>query len=177
MRATTRVSDPRQVLMDSRLDLWILHCDGTALPHGRDMGVGVHAVAPDGAVRTVSRRAVAQGRRGCSNEAEAHALFAAVELALAHGARRVRVHCDSDVVVAHACGRRRTTVKRIGDVIDRAMSLARQQGSLDVSPAFDVVLVTRARNGAADALARAALGLSRRPVTPSSPRGRAARAA
>jgi ribonuclease HI len=132
------------------MGIWVLHCDGTALPrHGR-MSIGVHALAADGVVHTLSR---ALGN-GDNNEAEAHALVAALELALSLHARAIEVRSDSDVVVAHVTDRKRVVVPAIALPLDRAVALLRT---------FDdarVVLVPRAKNRDADALARAALGLA-----------------
>jgi ribonuclease HI len=133
---------------------WVIHCDGTALPQRGRMSIGVHARGPAPAHQehTLSR---ALGN-GDNNEAEAHALLAALELAAALGARDVEVRSDSDVVVAHVTGRKRTVVAHIAAPLDRAIEMLR-------SETFDrvrVVLVPRHRNVEADALARAALGLA-----------------
>lgn len=126
---------------------WIIHCDGAALPRTGRMAIGVHALAPDGAVHTVSR---ALGS-GDNNEAEAHAIVAALALARAHGATHVDVRSDSDVAVAHLTGRKRCSVLHISQPLDEAAALLMSFAEARV------VLVTRAKNVEADALARAAL--------------------
>lgn len=118
------------------------------------MAIGVHARAPDGVVHTVSR-ALTITHVGDNNEAEAHAVVAALELARDNGAQRVDVRSDSDVVVAHLTGGKRCTVAQIVAPLDAASTL------LASFTTARVVLVTRAKNRDADALARAALGLPR----------------
>ncbi len=134
--------------------IWQIHCDGSALPNRGAIGVGVLLVAPDGTAHTVSRLT---GRRGCCNEAEALALIVALETAHALGARAIDISCDSTVLIDHTIDATPTTVARLARLYDHARSLLAQ---------FDDVAlrwVPRRRNTAADALARAALGLGSRP--------------
>jgi ribonuclease HI len=58
-------------------------------------------VAPDGARHEVS---CALDVRGCTNEAEACAVVVALDEAARLGARALRLHSDSAVVVDELCG-------------------------------------------------------------------------
>ena len=106
-------------------------------------------LAPDGSVHTLSR----EHGRGCNNEAEAHALIAALTAALELGARQLVIHCDSDVVVQHVVGSKRTTVARLAPLFERARALVACFARVQLE------LVPRHRNVDADVLARAAVGL------------------
>ena len=130
--------------------VWTAHADGTALPNPGDLAVGVVVVAPDGTRQTASRRL---GLHGCNHEAEGRALHEALSLAWSLGARRVLAHSDSAVVVEQTAGGRRTSVPRLVPVFDALRALLAR---------FDdatVVLIPRAKNSEADALARAASGV------------------
>lgn len=129
---------------------WLVHIDGTAVPSPGALGVGVVLVSPDGARHEISR---ALEQRGCNNEAEARAVLAAFDAAGTLGARALRLHSDSAVVVDELTGRRRTQVGRLRAVFD---AIEEQRVGFEV---VDVVLVGRRDNGEADRLARAALGL------------------
>ncbi len=136
-------------------DRWQLWFDGCALPNPGRLGLGVLIVAPDGRRFELSQPG---SRHGCSNEAELEALSLALDRAHAEGARRVVVTSDSDFVVSHLKGEKRTTV----DVL-----LARLQGFDALLARFDAVelrWVPRHRNRDADRLSRAALGLPDKPA-------------
>lgn len=129
---------------------WQLYCDGTALPNPGRIGIGVLLVAPDGTRHTVSR---ALGN-GCNNEAEARALLAGLEEAARLGAATLEVHSDSRVLVDHLGGSQRVRVAALARLLDElGLALARAG-----SPPLR--WLPRHRNQAADALARAALGLA-----------------
>jgi ribonuclease HI len=132
---------------------WVISFDGAAIPRTGRMAIGVHATAPDGRVHTISR---ALAHAGDGNEAEAHALVAALELARSLAVHTLELRSDSDVVVAHVHAKKRTTVARIATPLDHAVALLASFADARL------VLVTRAKNGDADALARAALGLKDR---------------
>jgi ribonuclease HI len=129
---------------------WLAHVDGTAVPSPGALGVGVVLVAPDGVRHEVAR---ALDARGCNNEAEARAVVVALDEAARLGARALRLHSDSLVVVDELGGRRHTQVARLRAVFDE---VAARRAGFDV---VEVVLVGRRDNGDADRLARAALGL------------------
>jgi ribonuclease HI len=130
--------------------LWVVHVDGTAVPSPGALAVGVVLVSPEGSRHEVSR---ALEQRGCNNEAEARAVFVALDEAARLGAQALRLHSDSAVVVDELTGRRRTQVGRLRAVFD---AIEEQRVGFEV---VDVVLVGRRDNGEADRLARAALGL------------------
>jgi len=151
--AVSAMGAPRDDSMASSAgaaDVWVVAVDGTAVPNPGALGVGAVLVAPDGIRHELSR---ALEVRGCNNEAEARAVAGALDEAARLGARVVRLHSDSAVVVDELLGRRHTMVQRLRAVFD---DIARQRALFDV---VDVVLVPRHENDEADLLARAALGL------------------
>lgn len=107
-------------------------------------------VAPDG---TRKENSSLTGAHGCNNEAELHALCAALELAAAAGVCRLRLHSDSDVALRYARVPAATRIERLSLLALRAGELLR--------PFVDVELVwiPRHRNAEADRLSRLALGL------------------
>ena len=133
---------------------WLIHCDGTALPNPGRIGIGAILVSPDGATFTLSE---ASGARGCNNEAEAAALVAALKLAQQHGARALCIRSDSAVVVEQTIGTTRTNIARL------AAPFAEARALLATFDYTDFQLISRRHNAAADALARAALGLAPKP--------------
>jgi len=130
---------------------WIVHCDGSAEPNPGRMGLGAVITAPDGTRRTLSQASV---ERGCNNEAELRALMAALRAVQAHDARALAIYSDNSVLVAQLGGHGAPApVARLAGLFDEARSLL---------GTFDQVALTwipRHRNGEADALARAAIGL------------------
>jgi ribonuclease HI len=146
--------------------LWTAWCDGSALPNPGRMGWGAVIAGPDGERRTLSRSGGAMV--GCNNEAELRAVMAALAELRALGARTASVHSDNSVVVAQLGRNGGTLVRpiaRLAALFDEARALLRS---------FDdarVVWIPAHRNMEADALARAALGLTApRRVAP--PRGK-----
>lgn len=134
---------------------WQAWFDGSALPNPGKMGIGVVLLAPDG---RRSEKSSLIGGSGCNNEAELHALAAALEMACAAGARRLVLRGDGDVALRYVRGPEHTEVIRLLPLIERARAwLAR----------FDevqLIWVPRHRNPEADRLARQALGLPAKPV-------------
>ncbi len=139
---------------DGTAGVWLAHCDGTALPNPGVIGVGAVLVSPSGVRHEVS---LASGDRGCSNEAEAAALLATLDAAQALGARRLRVHTDSVVLVEQTTGRDRTRIERL------ALRYAAIRARFGDFAAVELRWVPRRKNAEADALARAALGLPPKP--------------
>lgn len=143
---------------------WVAHCDGGAWPHPGSMAIGVVLVSPQGVVGTLSQRL---DGTGCSNEAEWRSTVAALKLALSHGARALRLCTDSALVRDQL---NLPVPKRCPPALqrwrDEAVIL---QGEFDQ---IEVAWVPRHRNGQADALARAALGLPPKPITVPHPRRR-----
>lgn len=130
---------------------WIIHCDGSAEPNPGRMGMGAVITAPDGARQTLS---LTSSERGCNNEAELRALMAALQSLSTEEARAVHIYSDNSVLVAQLDGQRpQPPVARLAGLFDeaRAMLATFDQAMLSWIP--------RHRNGEADALARAAIGL------------------
>jgi ribonuclease HI len=132
---------------------WTAYCDGSASPNPGRMGLGALITAPDGQQHTLSQ---ATDARGCNNEAELRALMAALHLLRSLGARSVHACSDNSIIVAQLAPASNTAsepIARLAPLFDEARALL---------AGFDEVRlqwVPRHRNGPADALARAALGL------------------
>lgn len=134
-------------------DMWTACCDGSASPNPGPMGLGVVLRSPGGDVQTRSVRA--EGR-GCNNEAELRAILLAVSLALDAGAQHLRLQTDSRIAADHL-----QPVARPPSIPPSLQALVSEiQSSASALAAFSVAWVPRHRNGKADALSRAALGLS-----------------
>lgn len=145
---------------------WVVHCDGSAMPNPGRMGLGVVICAPDGALHTFSQ---ATHAIGCNNEAELRALLLALQELQARGARALRVHSDSSILVEHLGGVARAGLRPIA----RLQALFGQVRSLlQTFGPVELVWIPRHRNGEADALARAALGFGAKPPTVASRRRR-----
>ena len=149
----------------STQDAWFIHCDGSAFPNPGSMGLGAIITAPDGTRHTLSMPAVG---KGCNNEAEARAMMAALQRAKQLGARCVRVHSDSRVVVDQL-------TRDGGQPIARLDALLMElRGLLATFDQASVTWIPQHRNHEADALARSAAGLPPRPVAKPA-KGKAAR--
>lgn len=129
---------------------WLAWYDGSALPNPGRIGLGAIVQAPDG--RRLEHSALAGS--GCNNEAELHALCAALTLAHAVGARRLVATGDSDFVVQHLQGAARTKIERLNFLITQAAALIAHFDAVDLR------WVPRHRNQEANLLARQALGLT-----------------
>ena len=130
---------------------WIIHCDGSAEPNPGRMGMGAVIAAPDGSRQTLS---LTSCERGCNNEAELRALMAALMALDAKQVPALHIYSDNSVLVAQLDGRNHAPpVLRLADLFDdtRALLAGFAQVTLNWIP--------RHRNGEADALARAAIGL------------------
>ncbi len=137
------------------IDTWLVHCDGSAFPNPGTMGLGATLSGPDGEQHQLS---VTASSRGCNNEAEARAMMVALQRAKLMGAKNVRVHSDSRVVVDQLSGRDARKIARLEPLFEslRALLASFEQA--------DVAWIPGHRNTVADALARAAAGLSVRPA-------------
>ena len=146
---------------------WVVHCDGSAWPNPGRMGLGAVVTGPDGAVRHQVSEATTF--TGCNNEAELRALMHALQWLAQQGlaaSTPVQVFSDSSVLVEQLGGRPAAPLARLTPLFDEARSLLH---------AFDDVRlqwIPRHRNGAADTLARTALGLAPKAATPPSQRDR-----
>ena len=114
------------------------------------MGLGVVLIAPDGLRFTQSVLAVGSG---CNNEAELHALCAALEMAWQAGARRLLLRGDSDVALRYVRGPDSTSIARLLVLVAQARDSLRRFEDLQL------LWVPRHRNAEADRLSRQALGL------------------
>lgn len=136
-------------------DAWQLWFDGSASPNPGRIGLGAVLLGPAGERIEVSELAAAGG---CNNTAELLALQRAVDAAHQAGARRVVIRGDSDFAVRHLLGSARTAIPRLTALLEPlAFSL---QGFDEVR----IEWVPRHRNGDADRLSRAALGLPDKPA-------------
>ena len=131
------------------------------MPNPGRMGLGAVLTAPDGMCHTIS---LATHTTGCNNEAELRALVAALKDVQARQARTLRVRTDSSILVAQLGSRsaHARPIARLSALFDEARALMQS---------FDQVQlqwIPQHRNGQADALARAALGMPpRAPAKPS----------
>lgn len=131
---------------------WSIHCDGTALGGRGKTGLGATLMSPTGVRHEVCEVAPV----GCNTQAEGWALVAALKAARRLGARALTIYCDNTVVIEQTIGEARTQVPRLVPIFAEARALV---------ATFDAVTMTwlpRRKNGEADALARAALGLPRK---------------
>ncbi|MES2685648.1 MAG: reverse transcriptase-like protein [Pseudomonadota bacterium] len=130
---------------------WTLHCDGSAVPNPGRMGLGAVLVAPDGTRHPLS---TATDARGCNNEAEARALMLALREAQARGATVLQIYSDSSLLVAQLGAEGAPPVLRLAALYAELAAL------LATFAHTSLHWIPRHRNGEADALARAALGLA-----------------
>jgi len=143
--------------------VWVIHCDGSAVPNPGRMGLGAVLVAPDGTRHTLSR---ATHTTGCNNEAELRALMAAIDESLLLGATALVIHSDNSILVEQLAGADPKPVARLAPLFDEAH---RRIALLDN---VRLVWIPAHRNGEADALARAALALPARMAKPAKRRRR-----
>ena len=134
--------------------LWVVFCDGSALPNPGAMGIGAILIDPAGIGHTLSQ---VTSTKGCNNEAELRALIAALHEASRLGATELQVHSDSALLVEQLGALPVKPIARLALLFDEARAL------LQAFPCIRLQWIPGHRNGAADALARAALGLSRSP--------------
>jgi len=129
-------------------------CDGTAAPNPGALGLGIVFESPDGTRRLDSIRLP----HGCNNTAEIQALMRGLTLAREARIRSLHIYSDSDFVVRHVLGQQHTEVERLKILVAQARALMAhfEQVTLEWIP--------RHRNGEADALARAVLGLTPKPA-------------
>lgn len=129
---------------------WVVYCDGSAVPNPGYMGLGAVMTAPDGRRHTLSQ---ATHTRGCNNEAELLALMAALQALQAHGATALQIFTDNSILVEQLSGMSVTPIARLASLFDEARAL------IGTFEHVSLKWVPRHRNGEADAMARAALGL------------------
>jgi ribonuclease HI len=112
-------------------------------------------IAPDG--RREEKSVLLNGS-GCNNEAELHALCAALEMAAAAGARRLLLRGDSDVALRYVRGPDGTQIARLRLLVAAARDGLRRLDEVQL------LWIPRHRNREADRLSRQALGLPPDPV-------------
>lgn len=140
---------------------WVVYCDGSAVPNPGRMGLGAVLTGPDGTVRHQISEATTF--TGCNNEAELRALMQALqwltqqELATS---TPVRVFSDNSVLVQQLGSQPVAPIARLAPLFDETRQ------ALQLFPQVQVQWIPRHRNGAADTLARAALGLAPKAATP-----------
>ena len=142
--------------------VWVIHCDGSALPNPGRMGLGAVIVAPDGTRQTLSQ---ATHTIGCNNEAELRAVMAALRTLPATGCG-VELYSDNSVLVDQLMQAHARPIARLAPLFDEAREMLAR---------FDPCVVRwlpRHRNTEADALARGALGMPPKPPSPSLKRHR-----
>lgn len=136
---------------------WQAWFDGSALPNPGKLGIGVSLLSPDGLSFELSQKLASEG---CNNEAELHALCAALQLAHASGAKHLLLSGDSDVAIQYVLKTKVTSVERITALVTQAQSLISKFEQVELT------WVPRHRNTAADQLSRQALGLAEKPLKP-----------
>jgi ribonuclease HI len=146
--------------------MWVIQCDGSAVPNPGRMGLGALITDPQGVRHTLS---IDTHASGCNNEAELRALMAAIQHVQACVQGRevasLLVRSDSSILVEQLGGVGGQPVQPTVKPIERLAPLFEQARLL--LAAFDQVQwqwVPRHRNTEADALARAALGMAPKAV-------------
>jgi ribonuclease HI len=134
---------------------WQAWFDGAALPNPGKIGVGIVLLSPVG-VR--SEKSALLACSGCSNEAELHALCAALDVAREAGATRLLLRGDSDVAIRYVRGPDGTQIERLQVLVAGARDRLRWFEDVDL------IWIPRHRNADADRLSRQALGLSQLPT-------------
>jgi ribonuclease HI len=125
------------------------------LPNPGRIGIGVLLIAPDG---RREEKSVLLNLSGCNNEAELHALCAALELAAAAGAQKLLLRGDSDVALRYVRGPDSTQIARL------RLLVAAARDRLQRFDEVRLLWIPRHRNRDADRLSRQALGLPPDPV-------------
>lgn len=137
---------------------WQAWCDGCARPNPGRIGLGAVLRGPGDAELRLSQPSP---HAGCNNEAEARALLATLRLAREHGIDALRVFSDSNVVVRLARQADSTEAARLAPLFGEI------RAAISGFARLELVWLPQHRNGIADGLARAALGLPpRKPAKP-----------
>jgi len=127
---------------------WVLEIDGGA--RGNPGPAGAGAVLYDASGRRLDGRAFPLGRM-TNNAAEYEGLLRGLAMAREHGATRLEVRSDSELLVYQLTGRYKTRAPHLAELADRARALA-----ADFSSVRDVP-IPRERNVEADRLANKAM--------------------
>lgn len=125
------------------------------------MGLGAVLTGPNGTVQHQISEATTF--TGCNNEAELRALMQALRWLAQQGlaaSTPVQVFSDSSVLVEQLGGQPTAPIARLATLFDEARQ------ALQRFPQAQVQWIPRHHNGAADTLARTALGLAPKAATP-----------
>ena len=125
------------------------------------MGLGAVLTGPDGTVQHQISEATTF--TGCNNEAELRALMLALQWMQQQGiaaSSPVHVFSDNSVLVEQLGSHPTAPITRLATLFGEARKALRR------FPQARVLWIPRHRNGAADTLARAALGLAPKAATP-----------
>lgn len=142
---------------------WFVYCDGSAVPNPGRIGLGAVFIEPDGTRHTLSQAA---NEDGCNNEAELRALLVTLQELKLRGADTLLIHCDNSIVVEQVGSSTAKPIARLAYLFDEARALLH---SFDQAT---LVWIPRHRNSEADALARAALGITEKRVVKTSKKRR-----
>jgi len=140
---------------------WVIHCDGSAWPNPGRMGLGAVLTGPDGAVQHQISEATTF--TGCNNEAELRALMLALQWLAQQGiatSTPVQVFSDNSVLVEQLGAHPAAPIARLAALFDEVRRVLQQFQQLNLQ------WIPRHRNGTADTLARAALGLAPKAALP-----------
>jgi ribonuclease HI len=137
---------------------WVAYIDGGARGNPGPAGYGV--VIQDGGGQTLETLSRSIGKT-TNNVAEYQALFAALQYVLDQRGTRLRVNCDSELIVRQMQGRYRVKSPDLLPLHQRARELA---GRLD---RFAIQHIPREQNAQADRLANDAMNQAQE--APSSP--------
>jgi ribonuclease HI len=127
--------------------LWQLFTDGASRGNPGPAGAGFVLLDPQGEV--AAEKAVPLGR-ATNNIAEYEALRLGLEEALGHGASRLQVRLDSQLVVRQISGRYQVKSPQLGELHRKVKQLLAKLAW------HDIVHIERGANRAADALANQA---------------------
>ncbi|VFQ85614.1 unnamed protein product [Cuscuta campestris] len=124
-------------------DWWIVFTDGSSA--AKNSGGGVVVIAPEGFRAYYSIRF---GFKASNNEAEYEALLCGLRLAAGMNATKLRVKCDSKLVVGYVSGEFEAKDERMKKYRDTALEL------LKSFTAYSVEQIPRAENAEADILSK-----------------------
>jgi ribonuclease HI len=126
----------------------VVFSDGAAKGNPGPSGAGWLICDPQGQVRSENRKFLGHGT---NNEAEYQALTAALEEALSLGAKAVKVHLDSELLVRQINGQYRVKSDRLRKFYQQAQDLLRRFHD------YVIIHIPREQNREADRLANEAI--------------------
>jgi len=149
------MTDPPLASSPASRHEWIACIDGGSRGNPGPAGYGV--VIQDAAGKTLATLSRSIGK-ATNNVAEYHALLAALEYGLERKTSRLRVYCDSELIVRQMQGRYRVKSPDLLPLHQRARELA---GRLE---RFSIQHVPREQNSEADRLANQAMDQAQSPA-------------